>query len=89
VYSRPVKYPPKKQPLQEGTTNAATIHASSSSDTSILYVFIIGGMTWSEIRSVYEAVEEHQKSTGLSLQIYIGSTHILTPSLFIKDLSTL
>ncbi|KAJ7638250.1 Sec1-like snare protein [Roridomyces roridus] len=48
-----------------------------------LLVFVAGGMTYSEIREAY------QLSTSLNRDIYIGSTHTLTPRQFINDLQVL
>ncbi|KAL0953723.1 hypothetical protein HGRIS_004913 [Hohenbuehelia grisea] len=48
-----------------------------------MIVFVTGGMTYSEIREAY------QLSTALNKDIYIGSTHALTPRNFIDDLKVL
>ncbi|KAJ7117604.1 Sec1-like snare protein [Mycena epipterygia] len=48
-----------------------------------LLVFVAGGMTYSEIREAY------QLSTSLNKDIYIGSTHTITPRQFINDLQVL
>ncbi|KAJ7920739.1 Sec1-like snare protein [Mycena leptocephala] len=48
-----------------------------------LLVFVAGGMTYSEIREAY------QLSSSLNRDIYIGSTHTITPREFIKDLTVL
>ncbi|KAJ7087363.1 Sec1-like snare protein [Mycena belliarum] len=48
-----------------------------------LLVFIAGGMTYSEIREAY------QLSSSLNKDIYIGSTHTITPRQFISDLQVL
>ncbi|RUS18043.1 Sec1-like protein [Endogone sp. FLAS-F59071] len=45
-----------------------------------IIIFIAGGMTYSEIRSAYELAETFNR------EVYIGSTHILTPTFFIEDL---
>ncbi|KAF5315993.1 hypothetical protein D9758_015075 [Tetrapyrgos nigripes] len=45
-----------------------------------LLVFMAGGMTYSEIREMY------QLSNSLNKDIYIGSTHTLTPRQFVDDL---
>ncbi|OJA09546.1 hypothetical protein AZE42_01142 [Rhizopogon vesiculosus] len=46
-------------------------------------VFMAGGMSYSEIREVYSL------STSLNKDIYIGSTHSITPRNFIDDLRVL
>jgi len=46
-------------------------------------VFVAGGMTYSEIRETY------QLSSSLQKDIYIGSTHMVTPRGFIDDLKVL
>ncbi|KIJ55031.1 hypothetical protein M422DRAFT_64178 [Sphaerobolus stellatus SS14] len=48
-----------------------------------IIVFIAGGMTYSEMRAIY------QLSESLKKDIFIGSTHQLNPEQFIDDLKTL
>ncbi|KAL1762832.1 Sec1-like protein [Schizophyllum commune] len=48
-----------------------------------LLVFVAGGMTYSEIREAY------QLSNALNRDIFIGSTHTITPRNFIDDLKVL
>mmetsp|Transcript_3896 Transcript_3896/g.4316 ORF Transcript_3896/g.4316 Transcript_3896/m.4316 type:complete len:662 (+) Transcript_3896:26-2011(+) len=52
-------------------------------DAPQLILFIIGGMTHSEIREAYKL------SQKLQISIFIGSTHICTPSSFVFDLRNL
>ncbi|RKP27520.1 Sec1-like protein, partial [Syncephalis pseudoplumigaleata] len=46
-------------------------------------LFVVGGITYSEIRSVYELGRKFGRD------ILIGSTHVLTPQLLLKDLRRL
>ncbi|KAI8984346.1 Sec1-like protein [Mycotypha africana] len=48
-----------------------------------IIIFIVGGMTYSEIRSAYEIAETYDR------EVYIGSTHIITPDKFVEDLGQL
>ncbi|TDL23876.1 Sec1-like protein [Rickenella mellea] len=45
-----------------------------------LIVFVAGGMTYSEMRTAY------QRSVALNKDVYIGSTHVITPESFMDDL---
>ena len=85
LFSRPVKTPPRLISESGSASNPATSNLPSIN----FYIFIIGGMTWSEIRSVYEVIHSSVQSGGRPVQIYIGSTHVLTPSTFMKDLAAL
>lgn len=66
--------------------------ASSSSSAQVpdaddlrprFFVFVLGGLAFSEMRAVYEVAEK----TGAN--VYIGSTATITPREFIRDLSNL
>lgn len=46
-------------------------------------IFIIGGMTYSEMRTIYEI------SAATKKEFVLGSTHIMNPSSFIEDLKIL
>ncbi|KAJ2713599.1 syntaxin binding protein 1 [Coemansia spiralis] len=49
----------------------------------VVIVYIAGGVTFSEMRAVYEL-------TGtLDQEVYIGSTHVITPRGFLDDLKSL
>jgi len=46
-------------------------------------IFVIGGMTHSEMRGAYELTAQ------FSREVLIGSTHVLTPSMFLDNLKKL
>ncbi|KAI5477593.1 hypothetical protein MNV49_006079 [Pseudohyphozyma bogoriensis] len=46
-------------------------------------VFVAGGATYSEVRSVYKVSE------ALNKDVFLGTTHVITPEAFVKDLSNL
>ncbi|KAK7048040.1 Sec1-like protein [Favolaschia claudopus] len=76
-------------PVQTGSLRSqnASWHKAATRRTDNtrgrLLVFVAGGMTYSEIREAY------QLSTLLNRDIYIGSTHTITPRDFVNDLSVL
>lgn len=54
-----------------------------SDDDARFVVFVAGGMTFSEMRTAYEASEEK------NVNCYIGASEIITPQSFIEDLKKL
>lgn len=55
-----------------------------------LIVFCLGGITYSEIRSVYEVTKEAQREIFIGLNYtYIGSTFVYNPVQFVDILSEL
>ncbi|XP_054021560.1 syntaxin-binding protein 3 isoform X2 [Dryobates pubescens] len=49
-----------------------------------LIIFVIGGITYSEMRSAYEVAQAYK-----SCEVVIGSTHILTPKRLLDDVKSL
>ncbi|XP_013224065.2 syntaxin-binding protein 3 isoform X1 [Columba livia] len=49
-----------------------------------LIIFVIGGITYSEMRSAYEVSEAYK-----SCEVVIGSTHILTPKRLLDEIKSL
>uniref|UniRef100_A0A8C5X9W6 Syntaxin binding protein 3 n=1 Tax=Malurus cyaneus samueli TaxID=2593467 RepID=A0A8C5X9W6_9PASS len=49
-----------------------------------LIIFVIGGITYSEMRSAYEVSEAYK-----SCEVVIGSTHILTPKRLLEEVKSL
>ena len=54
----------------------------SDSSSPTIIVFVVGGITFSEIRSIYELMSVNRK-----LRIMLGSTHLIRPNQFVKDMS--
>ncbi|PAV20211.1 Sec1-like snare [Pyrrhoderma noxium] len=57
--------------------------STSSAPRDRLLVFVLGGMTYSEMRTCYA------RSEALNKDVYVGSTHVLTPEGFMDDLKVL
>lgn len=62
---------------------APSARAANSDSKQRLVIFVAGGVTYSELRQAYVL------SQALGKDIYIGSTHIVTPEIFMKDLRSL
>ncbi|KAJ1737638.1 syntaxin binding protein 1 [Coemansia sp. Benny D160-2] len=59
------------------------IRAPKTKEGGVLVIYIAGGVTLSEMRTVYEIARTFNR------QVYIGSTHIITPRGFVDDLKSL
>ncbi|KAJ1962011.1 syntaxin binding protein 1 [Dispira parvispora] len=60
-----------------------TVSTASNSSAGKMVIFVVGGVTYSEIRATYEL------SQAYGWDIYLGSTHILSPLEFLHSLSGL
>lgn len=49
-----------------------------------IFVFVVGGMSYSEMRAAYEVT-----AAVKNWEVIVGSTHILTPEGFLNDLKEL
>jgi syntaxin-binding protein 1 len=49
-----------------------------------LIIFVVGGLAYSEIRSAYEV-----SAARNNWEVVVGSTHILTPEMFLDNLESL
>lgn len=61
----------------------STGHSKSSSNNKAstrIIVFVLGGITFSEMRSMYELMSANRK-----VEIIIGSTHLIKPNEFVMD----
>ncbi|KAF8630461.1 hypothetical protein AX15_002910 [Amanita polypyramis BW_CC] len=84
VASRPVPSPTTSLRSQKPAWHRAAKPGSAVAEVrQRVIVFVFGGMTYSEIREVYLL------STALNKDVYIGSTHTVTPRQFIDDLKVL
>ena len=80
-YSLSLHYFLSNRTLKESQKNSG----DTSDTTATVIVFILGGVTWSEIRSAYKIMEWY----STRLKIYLGSTHTLKPNGFLQDLAAL
>jgi len=70
-------------PGAASSSNQEEDYVGASDADPRFVVFVAGGMTYSEARSIYEV------SIATSKNCYIGSTQFLTPNSFVFELSTL
>lgn len=77
-------------------SNSASAMSSSIPSRSAV-LFVIGGVTYSEIRSAYEVAEATKREVYIGNSLYlirllfiyfVGGTHLLTPRSFIENLRT-
>uniref|UniRef100_A0A8C5QG79 Syntaxin binding protein 3 n=1 Tax=Leptobrachium leishanense TaxID=445787 RepID=A0A8C5QG79_9ANUR len=61
-----------------------TMPRDERKNVSKLIIFVIGGITYSEIRSAYEVTQANK-----FVQVLIGSTHIITPRNMLDDIKGL
>jgi syntaxin-binding protein 1 len=66
-----------------GTATAGGAATAGTPAVPKIYVFVLGGVTYSEIRSIYEVAADSGK------ELIIGSTHLVTPAKFVSDLKGL
>nr|XP_060630574.1 syntaxin-binding protein 3-like [Anolis sagrei ordinatus] len=59
-------------------------HLDERKSGSKLIVFVIGGITYSEMRCAYEVSQAYK-----SCEVIIGSTHIITPKRLLDDIKAL
>ncbi|CAO3590379.1 unnamed protein product [Absidia cylindrospora] len=70
------------KPTWKSKTNNG-VSSQRTSQGAKLIVFVIGGMTYSEIRSAYEIGDLHNRD------VYVGTTEILRPRKYVENLSQL
>ncbi|KAJ3085035.1 vacuolar sorting protein VPS33/slp1 [Quaeritorhiza haematococci] len=77
----------QRRPAGEGVTATDNSKDGESVDWRKngcrLVIFVVGGLSFAEIRAAYEISKE------LKREIFIGSTHLVTPSQFVDDLKIL
>ena len=65
-------------------TESSSQNSSRKGSTRRLVVFVMGGITLSELRVAAEAASKYKAS-----EIIVGGSKILTPNIFLKDLKNL
>lgn len=85
-------------------SNASTATSSSTASTPTgtgslsrsVILFVIGGVTYSEIRAAYEVAESSKREVYIGkgwksprFFYFLGGTHIITPKLFLSDLKSI
>lgn len=91
--------------LRQKTTASNSMSAPNSASTSSsvpsrsIVLFVIGGITYSEIRSAYEVAEATKREIyigstqmiifALLFLFFLGGTHVLSPHSFIENLRTI
>lgn len=63
--------------LRKRSGSSSSANTTTSNSKGPLFIYVLGGITYSEMRSIYEL------STLLGREIYIGSDSILTPEIFL------
>ncbi|KAI7903180.1 Sec1-like protein [Cokeromyces recurvatus] len=71
------------KPTWSRKSNSTISNSSRVSTGAKLIIFVIGGATYSEIRSAYEIAETYNRD------VFIGTTEILRPASFVEHLSQL
>ncbi|KAF8906192.1 ras opposite [Gymnopilus junonius] len=69
---------PRQKPAWHRAPKAATVE-----NRQRVLIFVAGGITYSEMREVYNL------SSSLHKDIFLGSTHVITPKGFVDDLKVL
>lgn len=65
-----------------GNNRNTNLRKNTSTNIPYTIIFVIGGITYSEIRSLYEIQKEYTQCN-----LIIGGHTILTPRTFLKDLA--
>ncbi|KAJ1975323.1 syntaxin binding protein 1 [Dimargaris xerosporica] len=63
-----------------GTTDMRRVPSQSSVSGGRLFVYVVGGITYSEVRTAYELTQKY------GWDIYLGGTHVFTPREFLHNL---